>query len=106
MVEMRTRDEVLREIEEDLRREEALWREIHRDLVGLQGEPPTMRPLDRFIATVIVVAAMTVAAFGLGWNLAPSNATTVGGVAPAVVWNDTTAFTADREAAGWMAVTP
>lgn len=72
MVETHVSDEVLREIEEDLRREEALWGEIHRDLSALKGPTGHIRRLDSAIAAVVVVACMAVAAFGIGWFTGPT----------------------------------
>lgn len=60
----------LREIDRDLRREEELWREIRRDLEELEG-PPTARNPGR-IVVVVVAVLLLLAAFGLGWNLAPT----------------------------------
>jgi hypothetical protein len=70
-MQMRSRDDLLREIDRDLRREEELWREIRRDLEELEG-PPTAREPGRIIGVVVVGVLLLVAAFGLGWNLAPT----------------------------------
>lgn len=72
MVDTRTPEEVLHDLEVDLHREEALWQEVHRDLSALKVPARRMRRLDSAVAATVVVVCVAAAAFGVGWYAGPT----------------------------------
>jgi hypothetical protein len=65
-----TLDQVLAAVEEDLRRDERIRTQIHRELRAMRP-----RRNGRLVAAAVAVAVVAAAAFALGWNLAPEPAT-------------------------------
>ena len=72
MVDTRLPDQILHEIEEDLRQDQDLWKHIHTDLHALGAPPARARPRPRWIALGAVASVVALfAAFALGWQVAP-----------------------------------
>ena len=72
MVDTRLPEEILHEIEEDLRQDQDLWKHIHTDLHALGAPPARARPRPRWIALGAVASVVALfAAFALGWQVAP-----------------------------------
>jgi hypothetical protein len=72
MVETRLPEEILHEIEEDLRQDQDLWKHIHTDLHALGAPSARARPRTRWIALGAVASVVALfAAFALGWQVAP-----------------------------------
>lgn len=72
MVDTRTPEEVLHEIEKDLRRDEDLWRHIHSNLRALEVPPARGRRRRLIVAGTVASVIALFAAFGLGWQLGPT----------------------------------
>ena len=72
MVDTRTSDEVLHEIEQDLRRDEDLWKHIHSNLRTLEVPPARGRRRRLIVAGTVASVVALFAAFGLGWQLGPT----------------------------------
>jgi len=72
MVETRLPDEILHEIEEDLRQDQDLWKHIHTDLHALGAPSARARPRTRWIVLGAVASVIALfAAFAVGWQTAP-----------------------------------
>ncbi len=72
MVETKLPEEILHEIEEDLRQDQDLWKHIHTDLHALGAPSTRARPRTRWIALGAVASVVALfAAFALGWQVAP-----------------------------------
>jgi hypothetical protein len=72
MVGTKLPEDILHEIEEDLRQDQDLWKHIHTDLHALGAPPARARPRTRWIALGAVASVVALfAAFALGWQVAP-----------------------------------
>jgi hypothetical protein len=74
MVATKSTEDVLREIERDLKADERIWKRVDRDLAALGG--PARRRTDLIVAGVVGLLVLLAGAFALGWNLAPSTSGT------------------------------
>ena len=72
MVKTRLPEEILHEIEEDLRQDQDLWKHIHTDLHALEVPSARARPRTSWIVLGAVASVIALfAAFALGWQVAP-----------------------------------
>jgi hypothetical protein len=91
VVDHRTPEEVLDEIEDDLRRDREIWDRIERDVRSLY-------PSERKKSTVpwygilILALALAVVSFGVGWTFAPSDTETAAGSQPATFVQERESF--------------